>query len=43
MVGTFTQPDGVLIDPQVLQTLGELIEGMGEVVKYGLISKGTLG
>lgn len=39
MVGTFTQPDGVLIDPDVLQTLGkrELIEGMGEVVKYGLI------
>ncbi|KJQ58944.1 3-dehydroquinate synthase [Streptococcus gordonii] len=39
MVGTFTQPDGVLIDPQVLQPLGqrELIEGMGEVVKYGLI------
>ncbi|EFX94233.1 3-dehydroquinate synthase [Streptococcus sanguinis] len=39
MVGTFTQPDGVLIDPQVLHTLGqrELIEGMGEVVKYGLI------
>ncbi len=22
MVGTFAQPDGVLIDPQVLQTLG---------------------
>ncbi len=39
MVGTFTQPDGVLIDPDTLQTLGkrELIEGMGEVVKYGLI------
>ena len=39
MVGTFTQPDGVLIDPETLQTLGkrELIEGMGEVVKYGLI------
>lgn len=39
MVGTFSQPDGVLIDPTVLETLGqrELIEGMGEVVKYGLI------
>ena len=39
MVGTFTQPDGVLIDPDTLQTLGkrELIEGMGEVIKYGLI------
>lgn len=38
-VGTFTQPKGVLIDPDVLSTLGkrELIEGMGEVVKYGLI------
>lgn len=39
MVGTFTQPDGVLIDPDTLATLGkrELIEGMGEVVKYGAI------
>ena len=39
MVGTFAQPDGVLIDPFVLETLGkrELIEGMGEVIKYGLI------
>lgn len=38
-MGTFAQPDGVLIDPNVLETLGkrELIEGMGEVVKYGLI------
>ncbi|GAD47231.1 3-dehydroquinate synthetase, partial [Streptococcus anginosus T5] len=35
MVGTFTQPDGVLIDPDVLKTLGqrELIEGMGEFVQ----------
>ncbi|MGT2948151.1 3-dehydroquinate synthase [Streptococcus devriesei] len=40
MVGTFTQPDGVLIDPDTLKTLGqrELIEGMGEVIKYGLIA-----
>lgn len=39
MVGVFAQPDGVLIDPEVLKTLGrrELIEGMGEVIKYGLI------
>ncbi|EHI73335.1 3-dehydroquinate synthase [Streptococcus tangpeifui] len=39
IVGTFAQPDGVLIDPDTLKTLGkrELIEGMGEVVKYGLI------
>ena len=36
MVGSFYQPDGVLIDPQTLKTLGnrELVEGMGEVVKY---------
>ncbi|MEW4354149.1 3-dehydroquinate synthase [Streptococcus pneumoniae] len=40
MVGTFAQPDGVLIDPETLETLGkrELIEGMGEVIKYGLIA-----
>ena len=39
LVGTFAQPAGVLIDPEVLRTLGqrELIEGMGEVIKYGLI------
>ena len=39
MVGTFAQPDGILIDPFVLEILGkrELIEGMGEVIKYGLI------
>ncbi|MGT2928660.1 3-dehydroquinate synthase [Streptococcus dentasini] len=40
IVGSFAQPDGVLIDPDTLQTLGkrELIEGMGEVIKYGLIN-----
>ena len=34
MVGSFYQPEGVLIDPNTLKTLGkrELIEGMGEVV-----------
>ena len=39
MVGTFAQPDGVFIDPEVLSTLGqrELIEGWAEVIKYGLI------
>lgn len=44
MVGTIAQPDGVLIDPDVLSTLGqrELIEGMGEVIKYGLIDDPTL-
>ncbi|MDR0298453.1 MAG: 3-dehydroquinate synthase, partial [Streptococcaceae bacterium] len=40
MIGTFAQPDGVLIDPEVLTTLGwrELIEGMGEVIKCALIA-----
>lgn len=44
IVGTFAQPDGVLIDPDTLATLGqrELIEGMGEVIKYGLIDDLTL-
>ncbi len=38
------QPYGVLIDPCVLDPLGkrELIEGMGEVFKYGLIEYRTL-
>ncbi|CAM3065146.1 3-dehydroquinate synthase [Lactococcus hircilactis] len=40
MIGTFTQPDGVLIDPDVLTTLGtrEFCEGVGEVIKCGLIA-----
>ncbi|WP_332381894.1 hypothetical protein [Lactococcus cremoris] len=40
MIGTFTQPDGVLIDPEVLQTLGqrEFREGLGEVIKCALIA-----
>ncbi|MDR1605860.1 MAG: 3-dehydroquinate synthase [Streptococcaceae bacterium] len=44
MVGTFAQPDGVLIDPNCLQTLGtrELYEGMGEVIKCGLIADAEL-
>ena len=44
MVGTFAQPDGGLIDPEVLRTLGqrELIEGWGEVIKYGLIEDPAL-
>lgn len=39
LIGCFSQPDGVLIDPNTLLTLGkrELVEGMGEVIKYGLI------
>lgn len=44
MIGTFAQPDGVLIDPNVLKTLGdrELREGMGEVIKCALIADKTL-
>lgn len=44
MVGVIAQPDGVLIDPETLKTLGrrELIEGMGEVIKYGLIADAEL-
>lgn len=37
MVGAFHQPSGVLIDPNVLQTLTpeQFRAGLGEVVKYG--------
>lgn len=39
-IGTITQPVAVLIDPSVLITLSDrdLYEGMGEVVKYGLLA-----
>ncbi|MFW6049119.1 MAG: 3-dehydroquinate synthase [Candidatus Bipolaricaulota bacterium] len=39
MVGTFYQPQGVLIDPLVLTTLADpdVRSGLGEVLKYGLI------
>jgi len=39
LVGAFRQPDLVLIDPQVLETLPERIfsAGMAEVIKYGCI------
>ncbi len=39
LVGAFHQPDLVLIDPDVLRTLGprELRAGYAEVIKYGLI------
>ena len=37
MIGTFYQPKGVLIDPDILNSLpkGEVIAGLGEVIKYG--------
>ena len=39
MVGAFYQPKGVLIDPDILKSLpkGEVIAGLGEVIKYGAI------
>jgi shikimate kinase / 3-dehydroquinate synthase len=43
-VGTFHQPIGVVCDVETLQSLepAELISGLAEVVKYGLIADGTL-
>ncbi|MCI3859867.1 3-dehydroquinate synthase [Lactococcus garvieae] len=40
MMGTFAQPDGVLIDPEVLKTLEkrDFCEGIGEIVKCSLIA-----
>lgn len=39
LVGSFYQPKGVLIDPDVLNTLDDKFfkDGMGEVIKYGFI------
>ncbi len=39
LVGSFYQPQAVLIDPDMLDTLGERIfnDGMAEVIKYALI------
>lgn len=44
LVGAFYQPSLVLIDPTVLDTLSErfIIDGMGEVVKYGCIEDADL-
>lgn len=44
LVGCFKQPVLVIIDPDVLSTLPEDIfaEGMGEVIKYGMIRSETL-
>lgn len=40
LVGTFYQPDGVLIDPETLTTLPirHLREGLAEAIKYGAIA-----
>ncbi len=39
LIGTFHQPQGVYIDPAVLNTLPkkEVVNGLGEVIKYGII------
>lgn len=44
LVGAFYQPQMVLIDPDVLETLPEryVIDGMGEVIKYGCIKDAQL-
>jgi len=44
LIGSFYQPKIVIIDPHVLSTLParEVVTGMGEVVKYGLIADKNL-
>ncbi|MEY8445403.1 3-dehydroquinate synthase [Enterococcus ratti] len=44
MIGTFAQPDGVLIDPETLNTLPEkrIQEGIAEVIKCGAIKDESL-
>ncbi len=44
LVGAFKQPEAVLIDPEVLQTLptDELAVGMAEVIKHGLVGDAAL-
>ena len=44
LIGTFYQPDSVIIDTKFLLTLPEqeYISGLAEVIKYGLISKPSL-
>ena len=43
LIGTFSQPRLVLVDPGTLQTLPhrELVAGMAEVIKYGVIADET--
>lgn len=40
IVGTFAQPDGVLIDPEILNTLEirRIREGIAEIVKYAAVA-----
>lgn len=44
LVGAFHQPEAVIIDPLFLDTLEDayLIDGMGEVIKYGCIKSANL-
>jgi 3-dehydroquinate synthase len=44
MIGTFSMPEAVLIDPKFLKTLPEreLKSGFAEVLKYGLIADASL-
>ena len=44
LIGAFKQPDAVLVDPDVLETLPPLQWrcGMAEVIKHGLISRPEL-
>lgn len=44
MIGTFAQPDGVLIDPETLNTLPDMRirEGIAEIIKCGAISDASL-
>ena len=44
LVGAFYQPDVVLCDPDTLSTLPQefLIDGLGEVIKYGMIADAEL-
>ncbi|MGM0166674.1 3-dehydroquinate synthase [Enterococcus sp. AZ135] len=44
MIGTFAQPDGVMIDPETLISLSEarVQEGIAEIIKCGAISDASL-
>ena len=41
MIGSINQPKAVYIDPNIIKTLPkrEIISGLGEIIKYGLIAK----